>query len=117
MKQNIILDILKETYNRFALKSPKFFQHIQAFGVVLLFITGIPDFLFQLKEGFGFEALKIDLWSMLPDAVQFFASKTIAIAGALIKLMAKLPVDYDHPEVKKELRRSNKMPYTDKTST
>lgn len=106
MKQINLLAFFSELYQRFALKSPKFFQYVQAFGVVLMVITGIPELLYQLKTEFG-----IDLWTMLPGAVQFFASKTIAIAGVLIKLMAKLPVENANHVV----NTTNKLPFTEKT--
>lgn len=102
---NPFIAFLEELFNRFALKSPKFFQILQKVGIVLLAITGIPEALLILKTSVG-----IDLWTYLPEAVQWFASKTIALAGILLWVLAKLPVQNSTTV----MNTSNKLPFTEK---
>lgn len=108
MKKFNLIAWLEENITRFALKTPKFFQIWQTIGTILLVITGIPEALFQLKELF-----KVDVWQYLPDAVQFVANKTIAIAGLVMLWMSKLPVT--PPTTKKEEEKiADKLPFTEK---
>lgn len=94
---------LVENYTRLKLKTPKVFQVWQTIGVILLLVTGIPEFLKQLYEETG-----IDVWTMLPDAVKVLASKTIAVAGLVIKIMSKLHV------ISTEVAKNNEnLPYTE----
>ncbi len=93
-QQTDVMAFLIELIKRFSLKSPKFFQVIQAVGLIAGLITGVPEFL-QL------------LGMQLPAAIAPFASKTIAAASSVLWIMAKLPVD---PKAMLE----SKMPFTTK---
>lgn len=96
---------IKETLSRFSLQSPKFFKVWQTAGMLLLLVTGIPEGLKMLYEDMG-----IDVWTMLPVAVQVLASKTIALAGFVMKFMAMLPVNNANAIV----NNSPKLPFTEK---
>jgi hypothetical protein len=101
--QNQLIAWFIEFFKRFALKSPKFFQVLQFIGAAAAIITGIPEAL--LKYGIT-----------LPDDVKFFADKTIAIAGMIMWMISKLPVDQKVHEALSEETKQKKLPYTQQNS-
>jgi hypothetical protein len=95
MKKLNISDFLKELYKRFALPSPKFFQVIQAVGVVCAGIGFIPEIL-----------LKLDI---TPNPIfSKYISTVLVVAGVITKFLAKLPVENSTIVS----RTTDKLPYT-----
>jgi hypothetical protein len=91
-----------ELFKRFGLKSPKFFQVLQFIGALCAVITGLPDLL--TRSGIT-----------LPPEIEVFENKTIAIAGAIMWIISKLPVE--NPQlvsVKKKLPFSKPKPKEEK---
>jgi hypothetical protein len=91
---------LVELYKRMSLKSPRFFQILQAIGMAAALITGIPLFIQQVEMFTG-------LHIALPDVVNHWVTRVIFWCGVMVKIMAKLPVhqpptDHGEPVTKKE---------------
>lgn len=76
-------DFLKEFFKRFALKSPKFFQHLQTVGIILMAIGGIPEML---------QELNITLPGKINDWVNKGISIAVTLGGIVTWILAKLPV-------------------------
>lgn len=76
---------LLELYQRMSLKSPRFFQVLQAIGMAAALITGIPLFIQQVEMFTGLEI-------PMPDVVNHWVTRVVFWCGVIVKLMAKLPV-------------------------
>lgn len=112
MYSNDVAAFLVELYKRMALKSPKFFQVLQAIGMTAALVTGIPLFIQQLEM---FTGLKI----ALPDVVNHWIVRVVFWCGIVIKVMAKLPVTDPSKPVTPDGRIAaarKVMPYTEKKS-
>ena len=87
-KQTALIAFLKETINRFGLKSPKFFQVYQMIGLVLTGIGFIPDIITWLD--------------LTPTPiVSKYVSLAVKVAGGIMWLMAKIPVQNATKEIEK----------------
>lgn len=86
-QQSDVWAFIIEAYKRMSLKSPKFFQVIQAIGMIAAFITGIPLAIQQFEMTFG---VHIDL--PFPEAVNSTWIRVVFFCGVLAKIIAKLPV-------------------------
>lgn len=87
-----LINFLSEFLNRLFLKSPKFFVIWQNIGLVLTFISGIPELLGRIDANFG-----TNIMASLPDVVEKFANKTIFVAGVVMFLMSKIAVKPANP--------------------
>jgi hypothetical protein len=70
---------LKELFQRLGQKTPAFFKVIGWISTAIAVLTGLPIVL-------------ADLGITLPDAIQAFANKTIAIAAIVGKVISMLTV-------------------------
>jgi hypothetical protein len=96
MKKNVyVVAFIKELYKRFALPSPRFFQVVQAIGMVAAFIGFIPDILMYLE--------------ITPNPIfSRYLALALKVSGIVVKLLAKLPVE----NAGKVAATTNKMPFT-----
>jgi hypothetical protein len=109
---NDLIAFLTELYKRMALKSPKFFQVLQAIGMTAALVTGIPLAIQQIEM---FTGLKI----ALPDVVNHWVVRVVFWCGIVVKLMAKLPVTNPARPVTTDGKIAAPrvvMPYTEKKS-
>lgn len=88
-----------ETFKRFGVKSPRFFQVFQTIGIIATGIGFIPDALQWLDITPG------PIYSK-------YISLAVKVAGGVMWLMAKLPVQ--NPE--RIIERTDKLPFTEKTT-
>lgn len=83
---NATIKFLHEMILRFGAKSPKFFETIKTILLITTVITGLPQVLIM----FGID---------LPEAIDFFANKLIAIASLVSLILSSLPVEETAPPI------------------
>jgi hypothetical protein len=106
MKPNTdVAAFLIEMYKRMSLKSPRFFQILQAVGMAAALITGIPLFIQQIEM---FTGLKI----ALPDVVNHWVVRVVFWCGVVVKVMAKLPVHQPPIEDGEKIPKAEALPFT-----
>ena len=93
---------IEEFYNRFALKSPAFFQVIQWVSIVTAAVSGLPALLAQFQN---------DLGIIVPKWLTDFSNKIVFYSAIVAWIMAKLPVETSETAKPTTV---NKMPFTSK---
>lgn len=86
---------LKELYQRFGLKSPKFFQKLQTIGIIATAVGFIPELLDFLDYS-------------VPDSIADYWAKFLKIAGGTAWIISKLPVE----NAAKVVAGTDTMPFT-----
>lgn len=91
---------ITEVFNRFALKTPKFFQVWQWIGIAAAAVAGLPALLVEFQTNLGIT---------LPVWVVTISDKAVWLSGIIIWVMAKLPVK--NPE--QVTKTTDKLPYSE----
>jgi len=87
MNSNIITIFLKETFERFFLKQPKFFKIITTVGVVITVFLGLPSFIATNQELICNE---YNLCFEMPQWLDAFWAKATPIATLLGSFISSL---------------------------
>jgi hypothetical protein len=96
-----------EFFKRFAMKSPAFFQVLQAVGAICAILAGIPVLLAKYNLGLPHK------WELIANQT---AAIAVAVGGAVMWIIAKLPVDQKVHAALPEETKQKKLPYTQQNS-